>query len=199
MPKPRMTRHERQEWQANRFAIELLVPEHLLAPYLDAEQNLEIVLNAAYEFAISREVAARHFIEKSDRPLAMVFSQNGRVRYAVRDGEFSPLGVRRGDQLASHVGYVGEVSEVETGDASDWLQRPWSVLLACQTLTQQNSYAMTLLMLEDAEEMPSPPRSDAKRANAERALHYPVSLASPPCSTKPFPCFPRTGKSPVTH
>lgn len=164
--RPGLTRHERQEWQANRFAIEMLVPEHLLAPYLDVEPNLEIVLDVADEFAVSREAAARHFIEKSDRPLAMVFSHNGRVRYAVCDEEFPPLGLQRGDQLAAHVGNVGELSDLEIGDASDWLRRPNDATLACQTLAQQNNHAMTLLTLEDTEEVPPPPmfrRSARKR------------------------------------
>lgn len=132
--KPGLTRHHRQEWQANRFAIEVLVPAHLLAPYLDAEPNLEVVLALANDFDVSREAAARHFIEKSDRPMAIVFSQHGRVRYAVRNDEFPQLGVHRGDPLAAHVRDTGELGALETADPADWLHRPDGVAITCQSL-----------------------------------------------------------------
>lgn len=43
--KPGLTRHERQEWQANRFAIEMLVPEQRLTQHLETEPSLDVVLD----------------------------------------------------------------------------------------------------------------------------------------------------------
>ncbi|MEL7469582.1 MAG: XRE family transcriptional regulator [Pseudomonadota bacterium] len=96
LPKPGMTRDERQEWQANRFAIEVLVPEYLLTRYLEDQPCMEFVLEMADELDVSREAAARRFIEKCEAPLAMVFTQHGRVRYAVKNDGFPLLGVEPG-------------------------------------------------------------------------------------------------------
>ncbi|MBV9245854.1 MAG: ImmA/IrrE family metallo-endopeptidase, partial [Methylobacteriaceae bacterium] len=54
---PTRTRHQRQELEANLFAIELLTPRPRLRPHLAHDPDLRHALQVAEEFEISKEAA----------------------------------------------------------------------------------------------------------------------------------------------
>lgn len=74
-------RHRRQEAEANRFAIELLAPAHLVRPHLGCEPDLAQVLAMAQALTLSREAAARRYVALQGRAMAIVFSRAGLIRY----------------------------------------------------------------------------------------------------------------------
>lgn len=74
----------RQEAEANRFAIELLTPRNRLKPYLRGDVSLDRADALANEFYISRQAAARRYVQLHDASLAVLFCRHGRVRYIDR-------------------------------------------------------------------------------------------------------------------
>ena len=74
-PLPEQARHTRQEREANRFAIELLLPRHRLRRVCPRQPNLEAVLWMSGEFDVSKEAAARHYSEVHDAPIAIALSR----------------------------------------------------------------------------------------------------------------------------
>jgi hypothetical protein len=145
--------HRLQESQANRFAIELLAPARRVEPFLNAIPDLEQVIAISADLDISKEAAARRYVELCEQPTAVVFGHAGIVRYVERDPDFPFVSCRKGDPLPScqnkpdPSGLTGHIQSEPT----DWLARmPQSELLT-QRLFQANGYSMTLLMLDDDE------------------------------------------------
>jgi IrrE N-terminal-like domain len=148
-------RHAIQEIEANRFAIELLAPHKLVRPFLSGIPDLARVTDIARHLDLSREACARRYIELKEEPLALVFSQNGVVRYIDRRDTFPFLGLRRGDAMPTlaSVPAGSTLSDHEEVDPRDWGMRPNGIDLVAQTMRQEGGYAMTLLALDrqDAE------------------------------------------------
>lgn len=92
-------RHLVQEAEANRFAIELLAPVRRLRPYLGGIPDLAKVIALAEELEISREAAARRYVELHANPSAVVFSRDGVVRYVDRADDFPFVQIQRGHRL----------------------------------------------------------------------------------------------------
>lgn len=67
-----MTLHQRQEREANRFAIELLAPEYRLKSHLTDEPDLQSAVQMGRELEISLEAAVRRYVEMHDEPLAAI-------------------------------------------------------------------------------------------------------------------------------
>lgn len=148
-----VSRHRVQESEANRFAIELLASKHATQPCLGGIPDLERVLALAEDLLISREAAARRYVELHDDPCAVVFSRDGEVRYVGKGVEFPVVACGRGQrlvELAPAVDSSGLSAHVEV-DARDWLRRPTDRSIVAQTLHQRGGYAITLLALEDVE------------------------------------------------
>jgi Zn-dependent peptidase ImmA (M78 family) len=150
-------RYVRQEAEANTFAIELLAPRGRVKSYLNPSPDLAKVLRLAGDLDISREAAARRYVELHDETLAVVFCASGKFSYARRKDEFPSLCLRQGQPLnLPGDGTEGDVSSVEEVDAADWLHRPERVKLTAQTLFQQRGFSTTLLHIlhpEDDEEL----------------------------------------------
>ena len=147
-------RHGVQEFQANRFAIGLLAPFRLVRPLLYGLPDLEKVLKLAERLEISREAAARRYVELHDRPAALVFSAAGVVRYVERQREFPFVSCGRGERLldfSDPCDTAGVSAYVEV-DARDWLIRSAGIPLVAQTLRQSGGYSMTLLVIDDSDE-----------------------------------------------
>lgn len=139
-------RHHRQEGQANRFAIELLAPRKLVRPIIRRRDGMQAVLEIANLLELSREAAARRFVEVNDNPVAIAFSKDGRLRYWARHDEFPPPLVRRNQQMPL-LGPGGNSGFIAAGNAepNEWLKDPTSEQIYVQTLYQRGGYAMTLL------------------------------------------------------
>ncbi len=87
------------EREANDGATELLIPEHLGAPFCAGERaTVEAIDRLARAFATSFEMSAIRMAELTMAPCAIVASENGRVRWAVESLTF-PGTVRRGQRL----------------------------------------------------------------------------------------------------
>ncbi len=148
------SRHQRQEVEANRFAIELLTPRRRLPPYLSPEPDLSHALRLAADFEISRAAACRRYVALHDATLAVVFSREGQVGYIDRSREFPFVALRPGDPmppLPSRSGFMPR-SAMESVDAADWLGQARPAQLWAQTLYQQNGYETTLLLIEADED-----------------------------------------------
>ncbi|PJK27390.1 ImmA/IrrE family metallo-endopeptidase [Minwuia thermotolerans] len=73
--------HLRQDVEANQFAIKLLAPVRRLRRYLHRTPDLARVLEIADAFEISREAAARRYVEQHRESLAVLFGQHDRIIY----------------------------------------------------------------------------------------------------------------------
>jgi hypothetical protein len=152
--------HRLQESQANRFAIELLAPARRVEPFLKAIPDLERVIAVSADLDISREAAARRYVELCERPIAVVFGRDRTVRYVDCDPAFPRVLLRKGDPLPScetspdHDHLTGHMQS----EPRDWLAYSPKGELLTQRLFQANGYSITLLMIDDPDEeeaMPS--------------------------------------------
>lgn len=153
----RGTRHQRQETEANRFAISVLAPPYLVAPHLKADPDLRGISALARALDISREAAGRRYVELSNESLALVWTHHGLVRYAVRGERFPWIARGRGDRLATTTpasraiaaGKSGITNLVETTSAA-WVQGA-DIDLFEQTRVGQGGHAATLLWADWSE------------------------------------------------
>ena len=144
------SRRATQEIEANRFAIELLAPLKLVRPFLFGVPDLAKVLDLSASLSVSREAAARRYVELHAEPTALIFSRDGAVRYVDRRSEFPFVSVGAGQRLAdlpSPADNSGLSAHLEA-DPRDWLSRPGDRPLVMQTLSQQNGYTLTLLAFD---------------------------------------------------
>lgn len=141
---------QRQEREANVFAIEVLTPRRLLGRHLKPATGLEHALTIAERFDVSREAAARRYVTLHRECLAAVFSQEGRVRYVEKGQGFPRASVWTGDPLpggpAARDG-AGPTS-LDEADPAAWLTWPDTYALFAQTLSQDQGFAITLLVAE---------------------------------------------------
>lgn len=145
-------RHTRQESEANAFAIELLAPRGRMRVYLRAKPDLSNVLRAATDLDISREAAARRYVELHHESLAAVFCLNGKFVYASRNEHFPPIFLRKGQPISlPGEREEGQVSGFVDVDASEWIYRQHGIQLTAQTLFQREGYSTTLLHATDEE------------------------------------------------
>ena len=139
------SRHVRQEAEANTFAIELLVPRSRLKPLLRSPPDLEKVLKIADEFDISKEAAARRYVQLHADCMAVVFTKDRRFTYAERGRGFPFIEIRQDEECTIARVAAGAISEVDEVDASDWFAGNQDAQLTAQTLGQAQGYAITLL------------------------------------------------------
>lgn len=148
-----------QEIQANAFAAELLLPRARFLQDLRQKRGLDLdhVIELSDNYDISKEAVARRYALLQEEPCAIVFSHEGRVRYAPKHNDFPWLDVRSGSPVpqpslaAKWEGKVGQTSDWAEIDAGVWLSSPSWRGMCEQTLLQQGGYRMTLLALEDGD------------------------------------------------
>jgi Zn-dependent peptidase ImmA (M78 family) len=145
------SRHAQQEFEANRFAIDLLAPKAMVLPFLYAPPNISAVIQMADGLQLSREAAARRYAELHTDAVAVVFSRDGVVRYAIRSRRFSwpPLPPGARTPLLERTAPAGTTMRSAQAEARRWLPvSADNVELCAQTYWQQDGYAMTLLTHE---------------------------------------------------
>lgn len=81
-------RHQRQEAEANAFAIGLLVPAEALAPALRADPSIAVAADLRTRLEISLEAAMRCLVDRHDEPIAAIWTWQGVIRYLVRGAAF---------------------------------------------------------------------------------------------------------------
>jgi hypothetical protein len=141
--------HIRQESEANSFAIELLAPLRRMKPFLRGTPELGQVVSMAEELDISREAAARRFVELHAADLAVVFCKDGKFVYGAYGRDFPRLSLRKGERCDLEKPVNGAISDFDEVTAGDWLQSPPRACeLVAQTLWQAEGYTITLLRAE---------------------------------------------------
>lgn len=141
--------HARQEGEANLFAIELLAPPRLIAPYLRRLPELEQIIALADTLQLSKAAAARRYIGLHKQPLAVIFASQSRFQYACRHPAFPWLSFGEGDPLPELPNAAPDgLSEMVEAEVEDW-RLPYRKDLSVQVLYQANDYAMILLAIDE--------------------------------------------------
>ena len=145
-----LSRHQVQEREANRFAIDLLAPRKLLADDLAQDPDLAHVISIASDLEISREAAGRRYVDLLPSSVAIAFSHAGNLRYWAGSLGDRRRAVARGDTMPPLPGSRNgtSLSGVEEADPADWLV-PGVGSVWVQTLHQQNGHAMTLVIVDE--------------------------------------------------
>ena len=79
---------QRQEREANAFAIEALTPRRLLGRHLKRSADLEHALAIAERFDVSRAAAVRRCVALHEAVLAVLFTRHGEVLYLDKSETF---------------------------------------------------------------------------------------------------------------
>lgn len=145
------TRHERQEREANRFAIELLAPSHLIKARLEHSADLQHVLALAHQLKISKEAAARRYVELHEECIAIAFSRDDRLRYWVSNDGFPKTLISRDQQMPRlpQGTDARKPTDLHEINPSDWFAMLNDGQPYIQTYYQQHGYAMSLLIVEN--------------------------------------------------
>lgn len=142
------------EAQANEFAACLLMPKtYLPKNLLRGSPEIARVLELHRLCDVSKEAAARRYIELHGDDFAVVFSEHGKFKYAATSADFPRIDMRNGQDIFRETltrefhGGEGDVSDQEETDPAWWLYdrdiRQWS--LWEEVLIQRNGYRLTLL------------------------------------------------------
>jgi hypothetical protein len=157
----RNSRHG-MEAQANEFAACMLMPQSILAtqPFMRGSPEISRILALQALCDVSKEAAARRYIELHGDDLALIFTKDGSVVYSTKSRDFPWLDVRPGQPIyvktlsRDFAGSEGEVSDQEEADSHHWLDERtapgWQ--LWEEVLVQSNGYRMTLLVGEQSED-----------------------------------------------
>ena len=148
--KPALTAHEIQELQANQFAIALLAPKQRVIALSNDDASVRDVLRIAAELELSKEAAARRYVETHAGKIAVVFTQNGDVKYPTKSPSCPSLAVRKGARfLTALVREPGEISHEEIEiDLPAIDGRARSKTAEAETFHQEGGHAFTILSFE---------------------------------------------------
>lgn len=150
----------RQEAEANRFSAGLLMPKKWFVKDIDRLGDPDVahfpVLSEKY--GASLEAVVNRFVELTDAKCAIVFSQNGIVRYVRRVPLFPRLDVDRNDRLPPSCASVRAPQDLlhtastwSELDGSVWLSNNWgtqSSIILEQSLRQAGGFQITLLLAQ---------------------------------------------------
>jgi Zn-dependent peptidase ImmA (M78 family) len=145
-----LTLHQRQEIEANRFSIELLAPKARMKPHLRGLADIANILAAADELDISKQAAARRYVELHTERLAVVFGKGNSILYQDWSEGFPMLLLRGGDALPQAGPSREAVTTMDEVEAALWQKWPGNDRLYAQTHFQSDGYSITLLLVEKA-------------------------------------------------
>lgn len=143
------------EVQANEFAANVLMPQPVLStqPFMKGSPEIGRILALQQLCGVSKEAAARRYVELHGDDFAIVFSKDGNVVYSIKTRDFPWLDVGSGQAIyaktltRTYLGGDGDISDQEEADPHHWLgdkSAPhWE--LWEEVLVQANGYRMTLL------------------------------------------------------
>ena len=151
-------RHQKQEAQANQFAIGLLAPFPRVDGFLSTDPDLRDAQRMLDAFDLSLEASVRRMIERRPEPLAAVWSKDARVRYTVSSDSFPYIPLKKGHCLpqtsqAFHVQANNKTGFTKfwNAPAIAWTNRP-EIEIFEQTRRAPSGYAVTLLWADIPEE-----------------------------------------------
>jgi IrrE N-terminal-like domain len=155
--KPGRSQQEVQEIQANQFAIELIAPKARIAVLSNDDPSVRDVLRIASELELSKEAAARRYVELHPGKIAVVFTLNGAVRYPAKSPSCSALALQQGTRFLSPSGHQpGQISHDEIKvDLPIVAGQVRSKTAEAETFHQEGGHAFTLLNFEQTSEKPA--------------------------------------------
>lgn len=140
-----INRHVRQEAEANRFSIELLTPRKRLKPYLRGDVSLDRAEAIANDFDISRQAAARRYVQLHDASLAVLFCRLGRVQHIDRSEDGPHLVFWVGDALPE----TGpDRPGVRSLIADEWISSPLTDEVTVDVHQQADGWVTVLIQAE---------------------------------------------------
>lgn len=154
----------RQEWEANDFAAELLMPQRLFAEdakHRDISIDAVDHLASAAMYSVSRLAAAWRLVQTTRESAALVVSTNGSVEWIVRSSAFAGRLTERGQPLSPDTlaaagfrreGTLGRPSEVPPGAWFDDPAAVTGVLLESTYAIHQQRQVVSLLWQPDPDE-----------------------------------------------
>jgi Zn-dependent peptidase ImmA (M78 family) len=158
---PRNGRHG-MEVQANEFAASLLMPKDYLASqsFMKGSPEISRLLAMQTMCHVSKEAAARRYVEIHGDDIAVVFSKDGSLVYSVKSRDFPWIDLRPSQPIygatttREFLGQAGAISDQEEADPHHWLSdrdaprwKLWE-----EVLVQENGYRMTLLVGEEGDD-----------------------------------------------
>ena len=152
--KPGLSRHEVQELEANRFAIELLAPKQRIISLSNDDASVRDVLRISAELELSKEAAARRYVEIHPAKIAVVFTLNGQVKYSVKSPLCSTLAVQKGARFllpSDHQPSKITCEEIEV-ELPLFNGMARSKTAEAETFHQKGGHAFTILNFEQENE-----------------------------------------------
>ena len=142
--------HEIQELQANQFAIELIAPKSRIAALSNDDASVNDVLHIATVLELSKEAAARRYVELHPAKIAVVFTKNGDVRYPIKSSSCPSLLVQKGTSFLSAQASQPRLNSYTEIDVSLTARNGQSKSLtaAAETYHQDGGHAFTILNFE---------------------------------------------------
>lgn len=148
-------RIRKMEAEANRFAVQLLMPPKRIRANLRSRQpDLAEIVRLAGEFNVSKAAMARSYVDAHRDALALLVVRNGRLVQAHRPYDFPWIEPRIGgpvpdDSIADgHRLLPGQASAMEECDPDTWLGSSAArnvEVLSEQVLAQTDGWLMILL------------------------------------------------------
>ncbi|MBE3592202.1 MAG: ImmA/IrrE family metallo-endopeptidase [Thermoanaerobacter sp.] len=78
-----------EEVEANRFAAELLIPtEYLLDDIKNKEINIALIKQLAEKYKVSLTSIGIRIVENTYNPIALVLSENGKIKWSIKSKSF---------------------------------------------------------------------------------------------------------------
>lgn len=154
---PSADRADRMEVEANRFAAHLLMPPPMVRKDLSKLRGVDIghILDLAGRYDVSKEAAARRYVEYTDDVCAVVLSRDGSVMRSYRDRTFPYIPLSSNDRVPAQsmtARYTGDglssLEEVETSTWFDDERKLRNASLYEQVLVQAKGFRLTLLSLD---------------------------------------------------
>ena len=174
-------RAARMEAEANKFSAGILMPAPHLRPLLGKGKgpDLNRILSIHEHFDVSREAAARSYVNYHGGILALVVIQRARILRIYRSASFPRTCVSAGSPIPDHtksgLGGIaqGSVSQIRRGRSEDWLESDWGVRMPRlyeQVMVQGDEFAMVLLHCVHDEELDDDFDPDADKTSKQRYL-----------------------------
>jgi Zn-dependent peptidase ImmA (M78 family) len=145
-----LSKHEVQELQANQFAIELIAPKARITALSNDDANVSDVLRIAKELELSKESAARRYVELHPAKIAVVFTQNGAIKYPIKSPSCPNLLLQKGSSfLSATIQQPRQISHTEIDVNFPAVNgHSKSQTAAAETYHQEGGHAFTILNFE---------------------------------------------------
>jgi Zn-dependent peptidase ImmA (M78 family) len=152
-----VTPEAEREWEANKFAAELMLPKKQFLCRLGkvASPCLSHVQRLANSFDMSIEATCRRYLNLSGFSCCLIFSKDGVIKYSVKSPDFPywlslkpKQKVPKNSTAAIQGSGIDDFNEIA---AYEWINTDYKnlELIQEQTLYQDQGYAITLLWVED--------------------------------------------------